>query len=1353
MKLYNNIFLTLLLIFSFSLSGLLLADDAAGFVRVSVESNVEVVVDMPFVPFGNATPGAFLSGPFAGDGTSGSDALYVLPSSGLTYTNAVYSSGDGWLDPASGDATGMTAAQGDTLVFAPGCLVDFNPFSFFLFGKVPGLALHTGSPRILAMSVAPSGDFTDLSIFTRGLATDVFASGFETNALDAASWLHIGRWPGSPLSFGWRDTFIPSAGGRAYVVADATRDSDGDGLPDEMERRVYGTSPYLADSDGDGLSDALELAWGSDPFVPDNGQPSFPFVEPFELPVVEHGPLAGQNGWSAPPSTAVQGEIVYEGDGAMELNGGTAIHSVTTAAQVVWIDLRVHQDSGGDAPYVLDGEESFFFLDRNGYPVMSDGDRPVTNLSRRVSGWRRWTRCTSMLDYVSRTWDMYVDGVIVGKGLAMRESSAALRELALSGSGAADGIVVSTTRPSGLSSDGDELPDEWEILHFGDLSRDGLADSDGDGMTDLAEFRAGTDPLAPNMDTDGDGLPDWWEAANGLNPLGTNDFARAAFREDFEAPAMHPGDAAGQNGWTASHVGVSEIQGRNVHEGAAALSIRGGSVDDGDAVTVSHAAASHAEIVWVDLWQTAPRGLGVGDVSADTFAVTTFDREGHPVLSDGEGFLTNLAVRVEDESRWVRCTCRFDFPGRVWDFYLDGLLVSPGLALRGTTGAIHAFDITGGAGHLDDIYIGFARPEGLSSDGDALPDEWEFRALGGLSSDGSGDLDGDGLSDFEEYEAGTNPALADTDGDGIADRLESDNGLDPLDPSDAALDSDGDGLDNIAEIAAGTNPHDPDSDGDGMPDGWEVACGTDPFANDALSDPDGDGLVNIEEYVAGSTPTAADTDGDGLTDYVERAQLGTDPTVEDSISAGDGVPTTNSGRHFLLDVTEPQAFAVTAAIVHDWKDYALRKRSVTASNRIVFRVDGHYIAFADIPFDCSNVVHQVFYTPVLPVGGHLLTVEWCSPDFRARAEVVGLAVNELSGVDFDEVVWRRNSSPAGPFSSRVSPAFLEGEAVFPWLVSVDGQPAKPSGATSWYADVPLSPVSDTIVDVCFEGLATTNLSVAWETTDVFAGAEDVLLRRGSSILLAGVPPGKQGGTVSVFTNGFSACSYAAGASAPVAFDFEGEWLVRCVWTSEDGIESVSSGILRVTCMGGAFPSTPPACFVGQSRQWTCPGLSSRLVYDTDAFTHLSMSANGVATLLVDDTRGERIVAARIFDGGPVLDATRIDPMWAVDSFGNVAYLAKAEKDHDRCRCYLRQYGASPSVRFRIRSYTSSVLLDDYSTERWMDPGAFDLDGIAWYELIKTKKMSAPCHTVVVFQDGVRIGEAVYGNGTLPEELR
>ena len=50
MKFSNDIFLTLSLFFGFSLSGLLLADDAAGFVRVYMESNTEAVVEMPYSP-------------------------------------------------------------------------------------------------------------------------------------------------------------------------------------------------------------------------------------------------------------------------------------------------------------------------------------------------------------------------------------------------------------------------------------------------------------------------------------------------------------------------------------------------------------------------------------------------------------------------------------------------------------------------------------------------------------------------------------------------------------------------------------------------------------------------------------------------------------------------------------------------------------------------------------------------------------------------------------------------------------------------------------------------------------------------------------------------------------------------------------------------------------------------------------------------------------------------------------------------------------------------------------------------------------------------------------------------------
>jgi len=43
-------------------------------------------------------------------------------------------------------------------------------------------------------------------------------------------------------------------------------------------------------------------------------------------------------------------------------------------------------------------------------------------------------------------------------------------------------------------TDNDGMSDAWELLHFGDLLRDGTDDYDNDGVMDLEEFESGSDP-------------------------------------------------------------------------------------------------------------------------------------------------------------------------------------------------------------------------------------------------------------------------------------------------------------------------------------------------------------------------------------------------------------------------------------------------------------------------------------------------------------------------------------------------------------------------------------------------------------------------------------------------------------------------------------------------------------------------------------------------------------------------------------------------------------------------------------------------------------------------------------------
>lgn len=600
----------------------------------------------------------------------------------------------------------------------------------------------------------------------------------------------------------------------------AATDSDTDSLSDYDEVNVHHTNPALADTDGDVMDDGFELGYGFDPLDNTDGRED-----------------ADNDGYTNSE------EYEFETDPSDAASRPAfRIHSFENGQ--VPPGWNIPANSGADAGWQVDASQA-----QQG--VYSLRAAPISNSQQAIIEFTQYFSANS-LSFWTRTdteggWDylrVYVDGMQVlsisgsstwtQRQINFAEGEHRIRfEYAKDGSvsSGSDTVWIDNLRFLVPDEDGDGMPNRWEEEHGLDRTdpTDATEDADADGLNNLGEYTHGSDPSM--TDSDGDTLNDGVEVhTHGTSPSSV-DTDSDTMNDAFEI--LH---------------GLNALDARDANEDA-----------DGDGFTNADEyhydsdptdAASQPQVQIVSFedgrlppgW-TLPTGSNAGWGIDSTVAqhgthslVSQYSSNNYYSIVE---FTTEFATN--SLSFWTRSNNNYCC-SRLY-VYVDGVEVLYQYT-SSTTWQQHQINLAEGehtvriryyrSNSSDRLWLDNLRYVFPDDDQDGMPNGWEerFELDSNDASDAALDADADGLSNLEEFDAGSSPILTDTDGDSLNDGVE------------------------VNEH--GTSPAHRDSDGDSMNDGYEVSYGLDALdATDADEDADGDGFSNADEHTYGTLPNDA----------------------------------------------------------------------------------------------------------------------------------------------------------------------------------------------------------------------------------------------------------------------------------------------------------------------------------------------------------------------------------------------------------------------------------------------------------------------------------------------------------------
>jgi hypothetical protein len=641
---------------------------------------------------------------------------------------------------------------------------------------------------------------------------------------------------------------------------DAAADPDSDGQSNADEATL-GTDPDDADTDNDGLSDGAEVGF--------DGSVDSTDTDPLDADTDDDGLSDGAEtlGVDATENTGDETDPLDADSDNDGLKDGTELGVTSMVAGGMSDENNVSYDGTDDSAgnYVADAHPASK-TDPNNVDSDDDGlDDGVEDAN--ADGEAVFTLGGSGTEGTGETDATLAD--TDGDGLNDGDEVNATGPLAEIGATS----PLDTDTDDGGSQDGIEVLADNTNPVAGNGSDDAAADPDADGLSNAQELTLGTDRYA--ADTDGDGIDDADEIGNDASlDSGDTDPLDA----DSDNDGLSDGaELLGADNQPASGDETDPLNGDSDSDGLSDGLELGITTEIAEGISSGSDAVSYTgtDVSSPNFLIDTDQGSKTDPLDADT------DKDG---LSDG----------LEDADRNGRVNDETD-PNNS-DTDSDGL--SDGdesngtgpLADIGSTDPLNADTDGGGISDGDEISQGTDPREGnaeddlIDSDNDGTPDPQDSDPNNACAPNDrveACDTDGDGITDGEEREIGTDPNNADSDGDGVPDGAELYGTDTDGDGIDDALDSDSDG-DGIAdEDEVGPDPLNPvDSDEDGIPDVRDTDSDNDGVADrdENADDPDGDGIPNYldedsnndglsdEDAQAFGRDAETDRDGDGLMD-------------------------------------------------------------------------------------------------------------------------------------------------------------------------------------------------------------------------------------------------------------------------------------------------------------------------------------------------------------------------------------------------------------------------------------------------------------------------------------------------------